>query len=204
MSYNAGSNPQSELDASRFLEAGERIVWQGQPGRGGLAANQMQLGGWIVIGVGTLVQVIFLIVGLVLSNGSASHTTGTVFLFIVLLLFVTMDLTGFILIIVGRNTRNTLRYWLTERQAIISNGPLRGGYRTTLIDLAAVGMIKVYEYRDGSGTIVFGRSSNYQSSGSYGYYNFYDRDYSFGHIADVMSVYRMVRAAQDGLQKAQG
>lgn len=208
MSYNVGAGAngmaQGVADVSRFLEAGEQVVWQGQPARG--AGNPMHIAGLIVLGIGVLVGGVMLLVGFILSNSSgATHNAGLGLLLGGGIVLFVMVLLGVIFLTVGATMMGrNISYTLTARRAIIAAGPTYGGYRTTLIDLDAVGIIKVVEGRNGTGSIIFGRGSSYSSSNGYNSYSYYDRDYSFANIADVMSVYRQVRQAQDGMEKVQG
>ncbi|PZS04931.1 MAG: hypothetical protein DLM69_01345, partial [Candidatus Chloroheliales bacterium] len=196
MNPNAGA--QNGPDVSRFIEPDERILWQGQPMRG--VGNPLRLGGMIVLGVGVLLGLIFGIVGFVLGNLSsevgqtANRNVGAVFLWVGPLVFGIMVFTGATLLIAGRFISRNIAYVLTEQRAIIAQGPSFGATRTTLVDLTDVGIIRVLENKDGSGSIIFGRSSYYSSQGGYGGSgSYYDRDYSIANIPDVMNVYRLIR-----------
>ncbi len=206
MEANAGA--QGGPDVSRFLEPGERIVWQGQPVKG--MGNPLQLAGTIVLGIGVLLALVFTIVGFILgatasgANQGAMHSISAALLWGALIEVVTMGIVGISLIGASATVSRKVAYVLTERRAIIAQGPSYGATRTSLIDLADISTIKVIEGKNGTGAIIFGRgnamnSANYGSSVSY-----YDRDYSFSNIADVMNVYHLIRQAQDGAQKVQG
>ncbi len=211
MAYSMGASAgaQGGPDVSRFLEPGEQIVWQGQPARG--AGNPLRLGGLIVLGIGVLMGLIFETVGFVLNSGAGDvnrqtlNSVGSAFQIGGAIMFGTMVLVGVILLFVSSFISGNIAYVLTERRAIIAQGPSYGTTRTSLIDLADVGIIKVLERKDGLGSIIFGRSNSYTSSGgSYNTSTYSDRDYSFSNIAEVMNVYHLIRQAQDGAQKAQG
>ncbi len=207
MSYNMGTGTsvagQGVADVSRFLEPGEQVLWHGQPVRS--AGNQMQTAGMIVLFIGVLVGGVMLLVGFILSNmEGVTHNVGFGLLLGGGIALFVMVLLGGIFLTVGATMGRNISYTLTAQRAIIAAGPTYGSYRTTLIDLDAVGIIKVVEGRNGTGSIIFGRGNSYSSSNGNNSYSYYDRDYSFANIADVMSVYRQVRHAQDALHKAQG
>jgi len=203
MSYiDTMPSAQAGPDVNTYLESGEQIVWQGQPGAGSTVNRQPRLAGLILLAVGGSLGVIFLLVG---SPVGDSPVLSTTMLTPALIMFLSLVLPGLLLILVGSAGRPITNYYLTNRRAILISGPTPGNrYRTTLINLAALDTTRLIQNVDGSGTLVFGRSNSYYGGRNYNNYSYYDLDHSFVNIPNVVEVLHRVQNAQAGISKQQG